>query len=177
MGREYFFYSNVPPAQGGGGSTSSGSGLTSTGNTGGSDTTAPGVSGYGVTNSPFVVGGSSTPTFGFAARHKKGTTFRYTLSEAATVRIVISQRRPGRRKGIRCVAPRKTLRKKAKCTMILRKGTLVRVSHQGTNSVAFSGRIGSKALTLGTYSATITATDAAKNTSAPKTISFTIVRR
>jgi hypothetical protein len=151
----------------------------STGSTATADTTAPGVSRFGVTNSPFVVSGAKTPLFGSAAvrRHRKGTTFKYTLSEAATVRIVISQRRPGRRKGMRCVAPRRSLRAKARCTRIIRKGTLVRVSRQGPNSVVFSGRIGSKALSPGSYSATITAADAAKNTSGPKTISFRIVKR
>ncbi len=144
-----------------------------------SDTTPPGVSSFGVTNSPFAVGNSSTPLFANSAakRHKKGTTIRYTLSEAATAKIVISQRRSGRRKGIRCVAPRRSLRKKAKCTRFIRKATLTRVSHQGVNRVAFSGRIRGKALSPGSYSATITATDPAKNTSGPKTISFTIVKR
>jgi hypothetical protein len=61
--------------------------------------------------------------------------------------------------------------------MVVSKGTLTRSSHQGANSVAFSGRIGSKALSPGRYSATITATDPAKNTSRPKTISFTIAKR
>jgi hypothetical protein len=170
----------VVPASPSGGLTSSGTTSTTTaGSTGAAaDTTAPGVSRFGVTNSPFAVGGR-TPTFGFSAakKHKKGTTFTYTLSEAATARIVISQRRPGRRQGIRCVAPRRSLRKKARCTIITRKGELTRVSHQGANRVAFSGRIGSKALSPGSYSATITATDAAKNTSGPKTISFTIAKR
>jgi hypothetical protein len=152
--------------------------LTSTGSPARADTSAPVVSRFGVTNSPFVVGGR-TPTFGIAARkrHRRGTAFRYTLSERATVRIAISQRRSGRRQGARCVAPRRSLRKKARCTMVVSKGTLTRSSHQGANSVAFSGRIGSKALSPGGYSATITATDPAKNTSGPKTISFTIAKR
>ncbi|MDQ6803549.1 MAG: hypothetical protein M3065_00985 [Actinomycetota bacterium] len=165
----------TPPPGGGGG-------LTTTGNTGGgADTTAPGVSSFGLTNNPFTVGGS-TPTFGNAAakktkKHKKGTTLRYTLSEAGTVRITISQRLAGRRNGKRCVAPTRKLRKAKKCTRVLNRGTLTRVSHVGANSVAFSGRIGSKKLSPGSYLATLVATDAAKNSSTPKTISFTIVRR
>ncbi len=145
------------------------------------DTSAPIVSRLGLTNNPFVVGGS-TPTFGRAAakntkKHKKGTTFGYTLSKAATVRIVIAQASSGRRRGKRCVAPTRKLGKARKCTRIITKGTLTRTSHQGKNRVAFSGRIGSKALKPGRYQATITATDPAKNTSKPQTISFTIVRR
>jgi len=145
------------------------------------DTSAPVVSGFGLTNNPFVVGGS-TPTFGRAAakntkRHKKGTTFDYTLSEAGTVRVVISQAGSGRRQGKRCVTPTRKLRKARACTRIITKGTLTRTSHQGSNRVAFSGRIGSRKLVPGRYQATLTATDAARNASKPQTIAFIIVRR
>lgn len=57
------------------------------------------------------------------------------------------------------------------------KGTLTRTSHKGANNVAFSGRIGSKALKPAHYQGTLTATDPSKNTSNAKTITFTIVRR
>jgi len=145
------------------------------------DTSAPIVSGLGLTNNPFVVGGS-TPTFGRAAakntkKHKLGTTFGYTLSKDATVRIVIAQASSGRRRGKRCVAPTRKLRKAPRCVRLSTRGTLTRTSHQGKNRVAFSGRIGSRKLAPGRYQATITATDAAKNTSKPKTISFTVVKR
>jgi hypothetical protein len=111
------------------------------------------------------------------AKHKKGTTFRYTLSEAATVRIVIARGRTGRRNGKRCVATTRKLRNDKKCIRLTVGGTLTRTSHTGANSIAFSGRIGSRALSPGNYQATLTATDAAKNTSKPKTIVFTIVNR
>ncbi len=126
-----------------------------------------------------MVGDSSTPAFGFAAakKHKKGTTFKYTLSNAATVKIVISQRQAGRRTGKRCVAPTRSLRHAKKCTRFIRRATLKRVSHQGANGVAFSGRIGSKALSPGKYQAILTATDTAKNTSRGQAINFTIVTR
>ncbi len=141
---------------------------------------APVVSRLGLTNNPFVVGGS-TPTFGRAAkkakRHEKGTTFGYTLSKDATVKIVISQAGSGRRQGKRCVAPTRKLRHARRCARIFVKGTLTRTSHQGSNRVAFSGRIGSRKLAPGRYQATLTATDAAKNTSKPQTIAFTIVGR
>jgi len=142
---------------------------------------APVVSRLGLTNNPFVVAGS-TPIFGRAAakntkKHKLGTTFVYTLSEAAAVRIVIAQASSGRRRGRRCVAPTRKLRKAPRCVRLSTRGTLTRTSHQGKNRVAFSGRIGSRKLAPGRYQATITATDAAKHTSKPQTISFTIVRR
>jgi len=161
VGREYFFYSNA-------------------------SATPPVVSGYGLTNRVFAVGGAKTSRFASAAvkkhkkakakKHQKGTTFRYTLSEAATVRIVIAQRVSGQRKGTRCVTPTKKLTKE-KCTRLSARGTLTRTSHSGTNRVAFSGRIGTKALKVGDYEATITATNTASKISTPKTITFTIVQR
>ena len=145
------------------------------------DTFAPGVSSYGLSNRTFVVGGGSTPTFGSAAArrtHKTGTTFNYTLSEAATVRIVIARGRSGgRRSNGRCVPPTTRLRRAPKCVRLILQGTLTRTSHPGRNRVAFSGRIGSRTLRPGHYQATITATDAARNTSRPKTVLFTVVRR
>ena len=56
-------------------------------------------------------------------------------------------------------------------------GTLTRASHQGVNRVTFSGRIGSMALPPGFYSATLSATNSAKQTSQPITVFFTIVTR
>ena len=143
----------------------------------GSSGTAPKVTGFRLTNNPFVVSGAQTPIFAHAAatRHKHGTTFRYALSEAATVRIAISRRLPGRRHGNRCVAPSRKLRHAKACTRIIRRGTLTRISRQGANSVAFSGRIGSGALRPGHYQARLTATDRAKRTSKPHTLYFTIV--
>jgi hypothetical protein len=181
LGSAELFTAEPRPAAGGNGSTPPTSGgLTSNGSSAASDNTAPDVSDFGLTNTTFVVGGVKTPTFGVAAkarRHKKGTTFRYTLSEGATVRIVISQRRAGRRRGRRCVAPSRSLRRARKCTRTIVRGTLTRTSHPGANRVAFSGRIGSRKLSPGRYEATLTATDAANNRSSAKTITFTIVRR
>jgi hypothetical protein len=150
-----------------------------------SDKTPPGVKGYGVSNRVFVVGSRSTPTFGFATknptnkggRHETGTTFRYTLSEAATVRLTIARGRSGRQDHKRCVAPTHRLANARKCIRIFVKGTLTRTSHQGPNRIFLSGRIASQALSPGGYQATLTATDAAKNISKPKTITCTIVRR
>jgi hypothetical protein len=144
------------------------------------DVVAPQATAYGVANRVFVVGAASTPLFARAARakpHPQGTTFSYRLSEAATVMIVISQQAPGRRKGKTCVAPTRPLAKARKCTRLITKGTLTRSSNADANRVAFSGRIGSTALSPGVYRATLTATDEAKNTSTPKTVVFTIVRR
>ncbi len=70
----------------------------------------------------------------------------------------------------------RSLRRAQRCTRIVTRGTLTRVSRLGRNSVAFSGRIGSRRLSPGRYQATLVATDAAGNRSSPRTISFTIAR-
>ncbi len=103
------------------------------------------VTGYRMTHRAFVVGGPP----------KRGTTFKYTLSEPARVKIVIAQRLAGRRN-------------------VLTRGTLRRASHRGSNRISFSGRIGSHVLKRGSYQATLTATDKAHNTSDPMTIRFTV---
>lgn len=141
------------------------------------DTTPPVVSGFAETNRKFTVGKTSTPTSGAAAKSTpSGTTFKYTLSEAATATIDIQRAAPGRRKGSKCVKPTAKLKKAKKCTRATSAGKLTRTSHQGANAVMFSGRIGSKKLTPGNYLAVLTAKDGAGNQSAPKTIKFTIVK-
>ena len=139
----------------------------------------PVVTGYRITNRTFVVAAARTPIFASAAatrrKHKKGTAFRYALSEAATVKIVISQRASGRRKGKGCVAPTRKLRHARACTRIILNGTLTRRSHQGANTVAFSGRIAAKPLKPGSYQARLSATDSASRTSKAYTVKFNVV--
>ena len=101
--------------------------------------------------------------------------FRYTLSKKATVRIAMARRRAGRRSGTSCVAPTPRRRKAPKCTRFTVLGTLTRASHQGSNVVFFSGRVGSKALVRGRYEATLTATDGAGNVSRAKILLFRVV--
>ncbi len=168
-----------PPPPGTGGTTTGSAAASSATPTTQPDIVAPGVSGYALTNSTFAVGGATTPLFGVAAakKHKQGTTFRYTLSEAGSVKIVITQRRPGRRKNKKCVRPTSQLVKAKKCTRVITLGTLTRVSHLGTNTAAFSGRIGTKTLAPGSYQATLTATDSANNASRGQSNTFRIVKR
>jgi hypothetical protein len=148
------------------------------------DTVAPGVSGASI-GKVFAVGKGSTPLTGQAARKRKrkvkrGTTIKYTLSEAAKVSLRIDRRLKGRRvkrgKKRVCVKPTRKNRKKKRCTRLKRAGTLIRTSKAGKNSVKFSGRIKRKALKRGSYQLTITATDAAGNKSKPKKLRFRIVK-
>jgi hypothetical protein len=149
------------------------------------DTNAPGVSAASI-GKKFAVAKGSTPITGQASRKRKrkvkrGTTIRYTLSEAAKVTLRFERKLKGRRvkKGKKrvCAKPTRKNRKKRKCTRYKRAGkTLVRTSKAGKNKVKFSGRIAKKALKRGSYRLTIVATDAAGNKSKAKRLNFKIVR-
>jgi WD40 repeat protein len=142
------------------------------------DKTAPLLSALSLTNKLFAVGPKPTALTAAKRKVKKGTTFRWTLSEAATVRIQIQQERRGIKKGKRCLVakPGAKVPRKKHCTALQSKGTLRRSGKQGRGSVAFSGRMGKKALKPGIYRAVFTATDAAGNRSAAKRLKFKIVR-
>jgi hypothetical protein len=141
------------------------------------DRTAPVLSVFTLTNKRFRVGPGRTAVAA-AKQAPRGTTFRFTLSEVADVRIAIQRKLPGRRVGKSCRKATRKLRKRPKCTRYGAATALTRRHRPaGRNSVAFSGRIRSKALARGTYRATVTATDAAGNRSAPRAATFTIVKR
>jgi hypothetical protein len=139
------------------------------------DRTAPRIGRARLTRKRFALGRGRTPRS--AGRQAgRGTTFVFNLSEAATTRIVIERALPGRRRGRSCVKPRKGLRRH--CIRYLKSATLIRSkTRQGLNRVAFSGRVGKKALRRGKYRATLTATDRAGNRSRPARVGFTVVRR
>jgi hypothetical protein len=83
---------------------------------------------------------------------------------------------PGRRVNGRCrLSSSRALRHRPPCQAIVSPGTLMRAAHAGSSRVPFSGRIGSKALKPGRYTASFTAIDAA-GASTPQTLSFAIVR-
>ena len=105
----------------------------------------------------------------------RGTTFRYTLTEPATVKISIKRKLAGRRKGNKCVRPTRALRRARRCTRLVTKGTLRRSSKLGANSVRFTGRIGRRKLAAGKFAAIVTAIDAAGNRSKPRTLAFTVL--
>jgi hypothetical protein len=94
-----------------------------------------------------------------ANRVKRGSTLRYTLSEAARVEIVIS-RKVRRGKRARFVK-RATLRVRGKA---------------GRNATRLTGKIGKRALAAGSYRFTLTAIDSAGQHSAKRTVSFRVLR-
>jgi hypothetical protein len=113
------------------------------------DRTTPVITGLRLSPKAFAVASRSTAQ----AAVKRGTTIRYELSEAATVVARIE------RTGTKRLA-----------------GTLRRTGHGGSNRIAFSGRIGRKALRPGAYRLRVTATDAAGNRSVAQVVRFRVQR-
>jgi hypothetical protein len=116
------------------------------------DTQAPLISGFRSTRSAFAVARAATPR---AARAKRGTSLRYTLSENARVALKIQRKGRTRYRSV---------------------GTLRRAGAKGASRIRFSGRIGRRALRPGRYRIVATAVDAAGNRSAPKVARLRILR-
>jgi uncharacterized delta-60 repeat protein len=121
--------------------------------------------------------GNKLATFTKKHRLPLGTTFSFALSEQASVSFAFTQRLGGRKVSGKCVAQTKNNRRKPACTRTVTPGTLNFTGHSGTNKVAFQGRISpTKKLKPGRYTLVITATDSARQHSAPEQLSFTIVK-
>jgi hypothetical protein len=93
------------------------------------------------------------------------------------VTIVIAKAKTGRRVRGACRAVTRANRGRPRCTRYVTAGTLRRSGKTAANQVAFSGRIGRRKLSPGTYRATAAAKDPAGNASAPSRTGFTIVSR
>ncbi len=109
-------------------------------------------------------------------RVAKGTRIRFTLSEAATVRLTIERKAAGRKRGGKCVRPTRALRSAKRCTRFVKVGTLTRRDlAAGKRSLRFSGRLGRKALSPGAYRVRVVATDSMGAKSTPRRSKFTVV--
>ena len=138
---------------------------TGTGGTSGTGGTGGQIGGVADTVAPAFIGKSKADPSSFQADPrgkketavrsvKKGTTFKFTLSEPATVTFTI-QRKKGK--------------KFKRLTAFRARGVA------GKNKKKFSGRIGKTTLKPGSYRALLTAVDAAGNKSAPAKVSFKVV--
>ena len=111
----------------------------------------------------------------------RGTAFRFSLSEAATVTITIEQRSDGRRVTGSCRKTTTQNRKRKSCVRYVRLRTFERPGSAGANSVSFGGRIlvggVSRMLRPARYRALIKARDAAGNVSAERQTVFRVVSR
>jgi hypothetical protein len=136
----------------------------------------PVLSSLSVTNRTFAAVGAQSKSRAAATRVPRGTTFRFTLSEPARVRVVFARKTAGRRVGGRCLAATSARRKRAKCTRYVTVGSISASGVVGRNSVKFSGRLKGRALAPGSYRASLTATDAVGQRSSVRTARFRIVR-
>ena len=124
----------------------------------------------------FRVGRAATPIA--AAATPQGTQIRFVLSEQANVTIAFAKPQTGRKVGKTCKKQTKANRSKKACTRWARTGKALTRANlpAGQATVAFTGRIGTKALAPGSYRAEVTAKDAANNTSKVATARFRIAR-
>jgi hypothetical protein len=143
----------------------------------GTDTSPPVFASASLTNRTFAVNPSGTRETAVAARAKKGTAFRYRLSENARVLFTIQRSTVGRKVGRKCQKQTPKNRKRRRCTRFVRVGRFAVQSAAGPNRHRFSGKIGRKSLKPGKYRATLVATDAAGNHSARRRLNFKIVKR
>ncbi|MDT5104105.1 MAG: hypothetical protein QOI25_1618 [Mycobacterium sp.] len=141
------------------------------------DTVVPVLASASLTNRTFAVDTRGAAETAVTARARKGTVFRYTLSEAARVVFTIERATGGRKVGRSCRKQTRSNRKRRRCTRFVRAGRFATQSAAGANRHRFSGKIGRKSLKPGKYRATLVATDAAGNRSAPRRLNFKVVKR
>lgn len=99
-----------------------------------------------------------------------------TLNEAATVSLAFSQQVAGGKVKHRCVALTRENRHKPTCERTAVRGRVSLAAHAGRNKLRFLGRITkSTKLKPGRYTVTITASNAARQRSEQRTLTFTIV--
>lgn len=112
-----------------------------------------------------------------ARRAKVGTAFVVRLSTRANVGVRIERQAQGRLVGRFCRKPRPRLRRNLRCVRFVKVGALQRKGvRAGTSRIAFSGRIGRRALRPGRYRARVRASNAG-GTSRWVRIPFRVVRR
>ena len=128
---------------------------------------------------PVAKGGRITAA-GRTRRVKRGTRFRYTLSEPARVTITIERRLPGRlvRVGTRrrCVKPTERNRKARRCRRYRRVTRLVADKQAGRQTTPFTGRVRGRPLKPGAYRARLVAADALGARSKERRLALRVVR-
>ena len=140
------------------------------------DTTAPVFLSSAIDPSRFAVDKAGTPEAPVALA-QKGTTFRYSLDEAARVTFTVVRKLPGRLVRGTCVRKTKSNKKRRRCTRFKTVGAFAQDAVSGDNTKPFSGKIGGRSLAPGRYRATLIATDAAGNASVPSVLNFRVTKK
>lgn len=112
------------------------------------------------------------------SRVRRGTPFtvRFSLSEAARVRVRVATVKTGRRVGKQCRASTPKLRKRRTCELLVTRTSVTRALKAGTVSVRVGAKPGGRRLAAGRYVLLLTATDAAGNRSAEVKVRMTVRR-
>jgi hypothetical protein len=148
------------------------------GSASGADTTKPTLGPLTFSSSVFKAARSGA-TFSTSKKPKAkvGTKVSYTLSEAGTVSFAIERKAKGRKVSGKCKPKRASNAGKKSCTRWVKvNGSFVLAGKPGKNRFTFRGRAGGKSLKPGGYRLSGTATDPAKNASAPQRKAFTIIK-
>jgi 6-phosphogluconolactonase (cycloisomerase 2 family) len=132
--------------------------------------TLPALTALSVTNARFAVAAARR------RRVKRGTAFRYRLSEPARVTITIRRKTIGRRVGGKCRAPTRRNRKRKLCIFFKRVGRIAADAKAGRNRTKFSGKLRGRRLRRGRFRAVAVAKDSAGGRSRPRAVAFRIVR-
>ncbi|MGI8946310.1 MAG: hypothetical protein ACR2GL_08750 [Thermoleophilaceae bacterium] len=155
------------------------------------DRTAPVIRAAAVRPRRFVVGpvmgrvrpraGRAVPARSTARRRgrraRRGTSFRYRLSEPARVRFAIARLVRGYRVGGRCRRQRRSSSRRRPCRRVVRVGGFSQRGQAGRNRRRFGGRLRGRRLRPGIYRATLRARDVAGNRSRPRRVGFRVLRR
>ena len=127
--------------------------------------------------SPTAFAAAPSGPAALAARRRFGTKVSYTLNLAASVRFTVVHLQPGRRaKGSRCVKATRRNRRARRCTVpVTIRGSFTLPARAGANSFRFTGRLGARKLTPGSYRLIATPLISAKP-GRPASASFRIIR-
>lgn len=108
-------------------------------------------------------------------RLPRGTTFSFTLNEAASVHLAFTQAASGHMVAGHCRAPSRRNARKRACRRTVTVGTLTLAAPAGADRVRFEGRLSaSRKLKPGRYRLVASAT-AGGLTSVPRSLTFTIL--
>jgi hypothetical protein len=100
---------------------------------------------------PALAGLALRPARFAASRRGRGTRISFRLTEAGRVRFRVERELPGRRRGARCLAPRRAPRGRACMRRERIRGSFEHAGRAGANAFRFRGRVAGRALRPGRY--------------------------
>ncbi len=120
--------------------------------------------------------GRGLPHISSAGGARVGTTFSFSLNEAASVDFTFTRRVAGRRVGGRCIGVSRGNAGKPKCKRTVGAGSFAVPAVAGLDKVSFQGRLGgAKTLKPGAYAVMIAARDPRGLRAVSPSLAFTIV--